>query len=361
MAGYEIRSLASLGAQARGFFTQAIPGAIASVWANTFTVFAKVLALLGFEQEQRRAWLFRQMFAATAERAWLIRHGYELGLAIDPARAAQGTVAVQAAPYTVIPAGLQYVRADGVTYTTLIGATATTASVSLPVQADAAGLAGNLDAGAALSLVGDPPTGMDAGALVEAGLVDGADEEPLEAFRARVLARKRRLAQGGSGPDWETWAREALAQIDRVWVDSFSNDARSVWVCFTVTDQENGIPTAAQVARVQGYISDPVRRPVTARAYAVAPLPLPIPVEIQGLTPDTLDVRTSVEAEVAAAFADLAEPGRPDGSGLFSRSWLVEAVARATGERRHRITAPADDIPIEPGFLPVPGPVTYTD
>ncbi|MGU3539971.1 baseplate J/gp47 family protein [Methylobacterium sp. A54F] len=362
MAGYSIRPLAELGREARAFFTQSIPGAVASVWANSFVVIGKVLALLNFEHELRRRWLYQQMFASTAAREWLIRHGFEVGLTIDPPARAMGTITLAAAQYTVVPSGLQFTRADGVTYTTIAGATATTNSVSLPVQADAAGLIGNCEAGEDLSLVDEPIEGLDTLASVDpGGLAGGADEEDLEVFRARVLARRRRAAQGGSSPDYETWAREALAQVDRVWVDSFANDQRSVWVAFTVTDRPNGIPTEGQRALVQAYISDPVRRPVTARAYAVVPTPLAVPVLIQGLTPDTIDIRTSVETELAATFADRAEPGRPDGSGLFSRSWLDEAIARATGEERHVIVAPAADIPVEPGQMPVLGAVTYTD
>lgn len=366
MAGYEIRPLAELGRQARGFFTQSVPGAIASVWANTFTVFAKVLALLNFEHEQRRAWLFRQLFASTADRIWLLRHGFELGLTLDPAAYALGTVTLAATPGTVVPAGLQFTRADDATYTVVAGATATGNSVTLAVQADTAGLAGNLDAGATLSLVDpdDAPAGLGTVATVDVGLAGGLDEEGLEPFRARVLARKRQPPQGGSAPDYETWTREALGSVvDRVFVASFVNDTRSVWVAFTVFDQPNGIPSEAQVAIVQNYVNDSVRRPVTARVYAIRLTPLPIPVEIQDLAPDTTDVRDSVRDEVVAEFIDRARPGLPDGTTVFSRSWISEAVSRAVGEDGHTLTLPAGNVRVPAGYLPVPAPipVLFTD
>lgn len=364
MAGYVVRSLAQLASEARSALAQAVQGTASRLLPNVWRVEGKVLALLGFEHEQRRAFLYDQIFASTAGERWLARHGFELGLAPAPAASAIGIVIVAATPGTVVPAGLRFGRGDGAIYTTLAAETATGTTVALTVEADLAGAAGNADPGIRLTLA-DPDEaleGLDTEAVVgPEGLAGGGDPEALESFRARVLARKRRPPQGGAAPDYETWTREALLQVDRVWVDSFNNDARSVWVAFTVTDQPDGIPTPGQVAVVQNYINDAVRRPVTARAYAVAPARLPVPVTIRGLTPDTLDVRQSVDEEVNATFADLAEPGRPSGATVFSRSWLTEAVARAVGEDRHEILSPVNDIEVPPGFIPVWGGIAYTD
>lgn len=367
MAGYPLRSLAELSERARKNFTQAVEGAIASVWPNTFTVFAKVLALLDFEHEQRRAWLFRQIFASTADALWLRRHGFELGLAPISGQPALGAVTVAATPGLVVPAGLQFVREDGLSYTTMTGARATAASVTLYLEADTAGSLGNLEPGAALALAPDAaaPEGLGSVATVVAqsdgsGLSAGTDGEPIEAFRARVLARKRRPPQGGSAHDYETWAREALPAIRDVFVDSFVNDQRVIWLAFTVTDQPGFIPTLTQIARVQAYIDDPIRRPVTARAEVVRLVPVPVPIVIGGLSPDTPDIRASVAAEIAAVFIDRAVPGRPTlGGSVLSLSWLGEAVSRATGEDRHRLVAPLADLTFPAGRYPVLGPISY--
>lgn len=365
MAGYKIRPLAELSQQARGFFTQSVTGAIASVWANTFTVFAKVLGLLNFEHEQRRAFLYDQIFASRAGKVWLLRHGFELGLQPFPALSALGTATADATPGLTIPAGLRYARADGAVYAVAAEEAAVGNSLTLTLEADAPGGLGNCAAGTVLTLLDpdDAPAGLGRVAVVDGGgLGGGADEEKLEPFRARVLRRKRNPPQGGARPDWETWVGEALGSVvQAVFVDSFSNETRAVWVAFTVGDQPNGIPTDAQVALVQAYINDPVRRPVTARAYAIKLALLPIPVAIQGLAPDTADVRASVEAELAAEFLDRAGPGLPSQPATLSRSWLGEAVSRAVGESRHVIALPVADVVVAAGYLPVLGPVTYSD
>ena len=88
MAGYTVRTLAQLAAEAKGAFVQSVQGTAAKLWPGAWRVESKVMALVGFEMEQRRAWLVRQQFASTADRPWLIRHGFELGLQPDAAVAA---------------------------------------------------------------------------------------------------------------------------------------------------------------------------------------------------------------------------------------------------------------------------------
>ncbi|MGF3027540.1 baseplate J/gp47 family protein [Methylobacterium aquaticum] len=371
MAGYKIRSLDELGAQARQFFIQSVPGAVASVWANTFTVIGKVLALLDFEHDLRRAWLFKQIFASTADEMWLVRHGYELGLTRAPGTSAFGTVSLPVPTGVRVPEGLAFVRADGATYTSLTPATGRAGSATLYVEADLAGADGNAPAGTTLTLSPDTPvpdgvggtaTVLDDPALP--GIQGGIDAESLEAFRARVLARKRAPPHGGSASDYAMWLREAVPSAAGVWVDSFSNDTRSVWVAFTVDDGSgtSRIPTPGEIAVAQAYLDDPLRRPVTARVFVVGLLAIPVPLTIAGLAPDRPEVREAVAAEVGAVFADRAEPGKPTlGPFTLSRSWLDESVSRATGEDRHRLLLPAGDIVFGAGEYPEMGAISYTD
>ncbi|WP_345819939.1 baseplate J/gp47 family protein [Methylobacterium fujisawaense] len=368
MAGYTIRSLAQLAAEATGAFVQAVQGTATKLWPNVWRVEGKVLALIGFEMEQRRAWLVRQLFASTAERVWLIRHGFEFGLQPEPANTAMGTATTQASPGTVVPIGLQYARGDGVTFTTTAAVAVIGNDVSLPLEADVAASAGNTPAGTVLTLVNpdDAPAGLGRTCTVgEAsdgtGLSGGADEESLESFRARVLYRKRNPPQGGSAPDYVAWVLEAVPTAVAVYVDSFQNDSRSVWVQFTVSDQAQGIPTAGQVAAAQAYIDDPIRRPITARVFVSAPIPVQQDIVIGGLDPDTTDIRASIESELAAAYTDRARPGKPSVDFVFSASWLAEAISRATGEDRHRLLSPASDQVFTAGNLPVLGSIAYID
>ena len=343
---YEIRPLLALSTLARQAFTQSVTGAIVRVWANTFTVLGKVFALLDFEHEQRRAYLYDQIFASTAAPPWLARHGFELGLTQDPGNVSVGTVTLPAALGSVVPSGLSFRRADGRTYTTLAAATATGISVDLPVSADLIGADGDIDAGETITLV--PTIGIPAGlgttAVVDAaGLAGGADAEDVETFRARVLYRKRNPPQGGSAPDYVKWIGEAIPTAKDVYVDSFANDSRSVWVCFTVSDQPDGIASAAQVAIAQAYVDDPIRRPVTARVYVVPPTAVPQAIGIRHLLPNTTDTLAAIEAELAALFADDVMPATPSTPFTLYVEAISAAIARAAGVGTFTLIAPTAD------------------
>lgn len=364
--GYEIRTLATLAGQARQFFTQSIPGAVASLWANTFTVLGKVLALLDFEHEMRRQALYQQLFASTAAEVWLKRHGFELGLTPDTGTAASGTVTVPCGGLVEpIPEGTTFTRADGVTFSTVSVTPAPTigATLDLVVQADLVGEITNVAAGTTLTLVpvAGVPFQLGGQAMVDAaGITGGVDAELLEAFRSRVLYRKRNPPQGGSVPDYVEWAQAALSTVTNVYVDSFQNDSRSVWLCFTVSDQPNGIPTAGQVAIVEAYASDPVRRPVTARVFATGPTEVDVPIVITNFSPDTPDTRAAAAAEIAALQIDEIEPATPTTPFTLFRETIEAAVNRATGVKAFTLVSPAADVTFSTGGqFPVLQPPTY--
>ena len=360
---YPIRSLSQLAGAAWGYFTSTIPGAIVSLWPNTFRVIGKVLALIDFENELRRQWLARQLFASTADAAWLDRHGWELGLVRDPAATATGTATVACTPGLVIPQGLQFQRADGATFSVRTATIPAGSAVALPLAADLPGAAGNTDAATALTLVpsGGAPAGLGTSATVDsAGISGGADAEEIEAFRARVLYRKRNPPMGGAKADYVEWTDAALPVVTGVWVDQYIGDPGHVWLAFTVSDQPDGIPAAGQIAAVQAYIEDPIRRPVTARVTVVAPVAQPVAITISGLYPDTPATRAAVAAELIAAFDEHAAPALPNEDFTLYRMWLDGALDRAIGVLRATMTVPSGDLTYSTGgHLPVLGTITF--
>lgn len=366
---YNIRPLEALADLARQAFVAAVPGAIVRLWANTFTVFGKVFALLDFEHEQRRAYLYAQIFASTAAEPWLARHGFELSLTQDPGNVAIGTMTTVVPGGTIIPSGISYRRADGRTYSVLapvsaVGGTGANVAVDLPISADLAGAGGNMQAGDILTLVNPAgaPFGLaTSGSVDTAGLTGGTDPEDIETFRARVLYRKRNPPQGGSDADYVKWVGEALSTVRGVYVDSFANDSRAVWVCFTVSDRPAGIPSAGEVATVQAYVNDPVRRPVTARVFVTAPTPVPISIGITHFHPDTPDVRAAVTAELVAFFTDDVSPATPSSALTLYVEHVSAAIARAAGVGDFTLAAPAaDQVLAAGGQMPVLGNIGYS-
>ena len=368
---YDVRSLATLSTQARQFFTSAITGTVTKLWANTFTVVGKVIALADREHELRRARLYKQLFVSTADdRAWLTRHGFEYGMSPDPGNQAVGDIIVPAPAGTIAPGGMTWARADGVTYTSLAPATAVGNSVTVPLQADDAAAASNMDPADTLTAVltdAVPEALGTTGTVDTGGLTGGTDPEMIESFRARVLYRKRNPPQGGSEPDYVQWVGEALSTIGydgdqiQVYVDSFQNDSRSVWVCFKVSDQPNGIPTDGQVAIVQAYLNDPVRRPITARVFATGPTPVAVPIALTNFSPDTPATRAAVAAEIAALQVDEMAPAKPSAPFVLYREQVDAAIARAAGVAHFTLVSPSTDQPFTTGGqMPVLGAPTYS-
>lgn len=360
---FTVPKLTDLSQRARRIIAEATQGATIDLWPNLFPILAKVLALLAKEWHLRLAVLYRQLFASTADEVWLVRHGFELGITRVPAKVATGLVTVTCPTDTVIPAGIAFRRVDGALFRTRASAIGAGSATSLEVEAVDAGLLGNTDAGQTLALVDTGlVTGLGTSATVAAGgLGGGADVEPIETLRQRILDRKRSPPQGGSTTDWTRWAKESSGAITRVIVDSFIGDTREVWLSFLRSDRANGIPTAADVAAVQAYVADPVRRPVTARVTVVAPVAQPVNITIAGLSPDTPAIRAAIAAELAAMFADRVGPATPSRSFTLWRAWISEAISRATGETKHTLTVPAADLTYSVGGqMPVLGTVSYT-
>lgn len=344
----------------KGFY-RGIVGAVVDLWPNSHAVTAKVLALLARTIDLRLVALYRQIFASTADAVWLRRHAFEYGIRELSGGRAAGTIAVTAQGSGTFPAGLAFQREDGALFLTIAAAAAVPGPVTLMVQADAAGLAGNTDAGAVLSLLSTSPVAIAGGTgTVVAGLGGGTASEGTEALRGRVLQRKRNPPQGGSATDWQRWAME-VAGVSRVFVDSFSNTDRRVWLAVTFADRINGIPNAGDVAAVQAHLDDPNLRPVTARVTVVAPTAMPVTIAVTGVEPLTTQVEAAIAAELAALFTERMEVARPNRPFVLPRAWISEAISRATGEERHTLTLPATDLTFStPGQLPVPGTVTLS-
>ncbi|KZB73241.1 MULTISPECIES: baseplate J/gp47 family protein [Thalassospira] len=222
------------------------------------------------------------------------------------------------------------------------------------------GAAGNLEAGAKLTLT-SPVEGVDPVLVVSsAGFSGGSDTELdgrkgiSEHYRGRILDRIRTPPHGGNQDDYVKWAKE-VSGVSRVWPSPREMGLGTVTVRFMMdklrADSE-GIPTAADVDLVAAHIN--AERPVTGDLFVVVPIAKPINVTISGLDPDTPETRSAIEAEIRDMLYRRGEPGV-----TVSKSWLIEAVAIAAGEDRHKMTVPAGDVVCEIGEIPVIGAVSY--
>lgn len=355
---FVVRSLDAISKAIRGDLRRELPGTDAYVWPNVLSVFSKVVAMAVQLVEFRAEYIYRQIFASTADRRHLERQAYEFGMARKPASAAAGLIVTTGTPGAVYPAGIGFLSGATVYRSSGEAKASDNGQLTLLVHAETTGAATNRAADETLSLVDQalyPSIGAQA-SVASTGIGGGADTETDEALRSRILDRKRRPPQGGAYSDYEQIALQVPGVV-RAWAWAFANGPGTVGVWFLFDGRENFIPSPADVETVRGEIE--TRRLIRAGLSVAAPEPFALDVTISGLGLDTTDVRARIEARLKAMLFDRAKPGVAIEPFVLSRSWVAEAISTAIGEDRHRLVSPAADVTYVNGQYPVLGTITY--
>nr|WP_255569265.1 baseplate J/gp47 family protein [Neoroseomonas alba] len=314
-------------------------------------VLADAAAALAHHQYGYLDWIARQVIPATAEGVYLDRWCRLVGIQRKPATAAGGLAVATGSNGTPIPAGVTLTRSDGVVYAVTAATSIASGTAALSLLAQGPGIAGNLDAGAALTFATAIP-GVTGTATVDAdGLTGGGPAESDSALRERLIARLSSPPAGGAAHDYVAWTLE-MPGVTRAWCLPLRRGLGTVDVAFVMDDRDDIFPDAGDITPVQAHID--ARRPVTANCLVFAPSAAPINVTITGLDPDTAAVRGAIQAELAAQIQRDAVPG-----GTIRRSRLIEAVSRAAGETWHTMTVPSGDVTQAAGALAILGTVTF--
>ncbi|WP_315759663.1 baseplate J/gp47 family protein [Bradyrhizobium sp. SZCCHNRI2007] len=374
---FDIPSLLDLVQRARDRFRANLPGSDAWIWPNNLNPTAKVIGGMTHEVFGFADYIQRQKFALTADGENLDLHGAELGIARRPAAPARGDVTISAAAaITVDPAAL-FQRSDGIQFRALAGGSlAGPGTVDVEVIATTNGQTTTTIAGTDLAIVSgvngdDAATAQASAGGIGGGTDDEIDGEPftddLGTYRGRILFRKRNPPHGGAAADYVSWALE-MAGVTRVFVERLAAGVGTVRVFVLMDDLYlNGIAPASAIAGVADHISR--LQPAGARVSVVAPTALPVDIQIAGLTPSTTAVQEAVLTELRDMFRRLSRVAGIDRQignmpylaypASFSRSWIWQAVANATGEQRHILNFPEADIAQLPGQIPTLGRVSF--
>ena len=361
---FTIPAIADIGTRIRSAFRAYLPGTDAWIEPNNLSVSGKAFSLGLFEVYQRVAYLYRQLFASTADGDHLeLRHAAEYGLTRKPSTGASGNVIVPQAAGDdgQLPAGLQLVRDDGTFYQVATATTALAGSFTLPVACTATGADTNTPAGSVVSIV--PQSGVNlaasSGTVDGGGLGGGADAETDSALRARVLQRKQFTPMCGRDADYVRWATE-VAGCTRAFASGFANQPPGVVVypLFDAT-RPNGVPVAADLAAVSAYVE--TQRPVTARAFYVAANPQPLNVTVSYQDGDTTANRAAIVAGLVQLLADKSAVATVDAPLTFRLGWIEAAVDRALGGQGFTVAAPTTDLIVATGNLLTPGTITWPD
>lgn len=295
-------------------------------------------------------WTARQAFPQTAEGEWLDRHAQLRGLARKEAITARGVVRFLAGETAqenrTIPAGTVCMTTGLIRFeTTQEGVLpAGSLSVDLPVQAVVPGRAGNVGAGAILSLA-VAPVGI-AGCTNPEACTGGEDQEEDEVLRQRVLDTFLRLPNGANAAFYQT---QALS-FDRVAGAVVVARPRGVGTVDVVVTTQEGLPDQNLLDELTDYFQ-------TRREIAVD-------VAVRAPETRTVNLTVRVAPRTGWDFSSVAAGVEEALRGWFTGGLLGESVLRAKlgdliyncdGVANYAIDAPTADVTVAADVLPLLG------
>jgi uncharacterized phage protein gp47/JayE len=311
---------------------------------------ARVQAMGAFDLYLHLQRIAQELFPDTATDE-LARHASIWGVARRPAAAATGAVTFSGANGLAVPIGIE-LASGAARFITTEGGVISSGTLTVAAQATTTGASGNVPVGAALPLVA-PLAGLStqAASVAAPGFAGGLDEEGLDAWRTRLLARIRAgvpYGQAGAYAAWALTVPGVTAVAERpAWVG-----LGTVGVIVAMGSQiAPASPTPTELAAVQAVLDQ--HRPITTLVLALAASIVPIDLTLR-VEPDSALVRAAV-TEAARLFL-ASEPGI---GGVIRRSRLSEAISSASGEFAHRLDLPAGDIALGPTELATLGTITW--
>jgi uncharacterized phage protein gp47/JayE len=338
----------ALASRAAGVFEEKFEGADARSENSMLAAISRVNGMSVYDAYLYQARLAQELMVDTST-DWLPRHGTQWGVPQVQATPAQGVVSFAGADTTPVPGGTTLTSAGGIAYTVNTAVTLSGGAVAL-VTASVAGTAGNLPAGAVLTLA-SPISGLSpqSATVAAGGLAGGTDIETQDSWKARILQRIRNPPMGGAAADYPTWVGQispgAIVAVKPNWVGNGT-------VGLVVAMPGPVVPSAPQLAAIAAYIQ--TVRPVTGQLVMVPAILRPVDISLH-LSPDTVAIRAATLSALALFFSQDAAIG-----GTIFTTRLDNAISNASGEYSHERALPSADVVAGATEIPVLGTVTFT-
>lgn len=307
-----------------------------------------------------------QLFVETCDASYLDRYGARFGMQRTPASQALGNAVFSGVNGIPIPSGTLLLAADGVTqFATTSTVTIASSTATAPILSSAGGAAANLAPSSPLGLVVAIANVNPSATVDGSGTTGGADIEGDESFRARILYRQRNPPRGGAPSDYYAWARSQPG-VTRAWVFPLKRGAGTVDVTMMYDLRVSPLPLSGDVTTMEAFLATVA--PVTADAGAFIPTADTVDIEITDLTPDTVDTRAAVSAELRDLFARRATPGGAalgdgiDADNVAGELYLGQiegAIQGALGVAHFSLTDPTADITSATGHIPQLGTIAF--
>ena len=292
-------------------------------------------------------WVTRQAFPQTAEGEYLDRHAQLRGLERKAAVAARGTVRFTAGEawesQREIPEGTVCMTAGLIRFETTQAGVLSPGELTadVPVRALEAGTAGNVAAGAIVSMA-VAPMGISSCTNPEP-CAGGADGEGDEQLRERILDTFRRLPNGANAAFYE---QEALS-FDQVAAATVIPRPRGVGSVDVVVSTLAGIPDQQLLTELQDYFEQ--RREIAVDVQVRSPQTRTVDVTVQVAAQggwDAAQARANVKAALESWF-----DGKLLGQDVLLAR-LGSLIYQCEGVENYAILAPAADLAMGEDELP---------
>lgn len=239
--------------------------------------------------------------------------------------------------------------------------TTITPTASTPIESDDEGGVTNLDANSPLT-IGSPIAGVDPAPVSDFdGISGGTDEENDDDFRARSIDKWQ-------NPNTPFNTARIISQVQlvpgvtRVFVFEITPNVGQVTVYFMRDNDLDPIPSAGEVATVKAKLLE-IKPANTADedVIVLAPTALPVSFTITGISPDTLTMKTAIEANLEQLFSE----GTNVSVDLL-RNDYISAINRTvdteSGDilQAFTVTSPVGDVTVATGELPTLDTVTIS-
>lgn len=301
-------------------------------------------------------WVVRQAFPQTAEGKYLDRHAQLRGLERKQPVAAEGVVRFTAGETAAsprdIPQGTVCMTAGLIRFETTCAAVleAGALTADVPVRAVEPGAAGNVSAGAIVSMA-VAPMGISLCTNPQA-CAGGADGEGDEELRERVLDTFKRLPNGANAAFYQ----QGALSFDQVVAAAVIPRPRGVGSVDVVPATHEGIPEEELLEELTAYFRE--RREIAVDLVVRAP------------KPRTVNIAVQVEAEEGRNKEEVLSAVRQTIRDWFTGRLLGQNVLLARlgsliygceGVANYAITAPAADLLVQRDELPRLGTLTVEE
>ena len=301
-------------------------------------------------------WVARQAFPQTAEGEYLDYHAQLRSLERKPALPAQGTVRFTAGEAAqsdrAIPEGTVCMTAGLVRFATTQAAVlpAGELTVDVPVQALEPGTAGNVSAQTVVSMA-VAPMGI-ASCTNPQAFAGGADGEGDEELRARILDTFRRLPNGANAAFYE----QGALSFDQVAAAAVIPKPRGLGSVDVIVSTLAGTPGEELLEQLQDYFEQ--RREIAVDVQVKAPAPVTVNVAVQVKAKGGWD-KTQVLDQVEEALEGWFDGKLLGQDVLLAR--LGSLIYGCGGVENYAISAPAADLAVDAGQLPVLGTLSVEE